>query len=74
MHRALFERQEKWADAESPDAALGEIAASVGLDAVRFADCLGGRHALEHVLADVHDASRVTRSTPTFVPLRDDDC
>jgi protein-disulfide isomerase len=68
MHDALFETVERWS-VEPPDPELVAVAGELGLDTDAFEDCLGGRAALERVMADVSDARDVTQNTPTFVAL-----
>lgn len=69
MHHALFANQDEWADLDEPDSALLKLASGLDLDLTRFAECLGKRQSLERVLESMHDATGITRSTPTFVVL-----
>jgi protein-disulfide isomerase len=70
MHDLLFETVEEWA-VDPPDTALTGLAAQLGLDEAEFASCVGGRTALESVLADLYDLTGIFASTPTFVVLHE---
>ena len=66
MHHLLFEAQEQWL-VDDPDPVLTSLAGQLGLDASAFATCLGGRDALERVLADRFEVEGIISLTPSFV-------
>ena len=68
MHDALFAAVDRWA-VDDPDAALAKLAGELKLDSTKFASCLGGRQALERVMADVYDAQGIVSTTPSFIAL-----
>ncbi len=72
MHDLLFATVDRWAgDGVDTDAALRELAASLGLDGGAFDACLTGREALERVLADMEDARGIVSQTPSFALIQD---
>jgi len=72
MRHVLFEQLKQWSTSDAPDAALIDIADSLGLDKRRFTTCLASRHALEPALRDMYDGQGVgVRSVPSFVVFQD---
>ena len=70
MKSMLFEKQPEWAALDNPDALISSIAGDISnLNTADFTNCLNSRQALEGVLTDVFEATRFTRSTPSFVIL-----
>jgi protein-disulfide isomerase len=68
MHHSLYERADRWSNADDVDAALARVAADVGADTKKFAACLSGRNALEQVLRDIYDGQAIgVRNVPAFV-------
>ncbi len=73
MHHQLFERMERWATGDDPEAALVQLAADLELDRAEFSACLQSRNALEHVLRDLQDGQGIgVRNVPAFVLFRDE--
>ena len=70
MHDLLFEAVDEWS-VDPPDAALGSLAAELGLDGAAFTSCLDSRAPLERVLDDLFDLTGIFSTTPTFVVLFD---
>ena len=66
MHHLLYEAQEEWL-VDDPDPVLNSLAGQLGLNGPAFAACLGGRDALERVMADRFEVEGIIARTPSFV-------
>jgi len=73
MHHALFDGVDRWSHASDPDAALVQIASTVGLDRAKFSTCLASRRSLEPVLRGIYDGQSIgIKSSPTFIFVKGD--
>ena len=67
FHDSVFARQEEWAPLADAATVFNDIAASIGLDAAAYAQCLRDDVMLPMIEADVQRAKQAgARSTPTF--------
>ena len=66
---ALFASQNDWAGAADPNAALGQIGRTGGLDQPTIEKCLGDKAAVDKIVARLQEGEQRynLKSTPTFI-------
>jgi len=65
----LFKNQQRWARAEDPVMALGQIARLAGLSQGQFESCIGNEAEMDKILAGAETARKAfgVQSTPTLI-------
>lgn len=67
MHDALFQDQKSWKQSRQPDALFKTFAATIGLDAKRYASCYSEQRGTARIAASNAASERAgVRATPTF--------